>query len=167
MLCWMLIVLFISQNSKDWKLSIKEKKIHILFLFVFSDMLFIPWALDTTSNTRLQQKVLSTLLTGVLWKLWGVFNHSMFKFLLAFIGNCIPFFVQPRFYKMRQNFPWKGLQISISTAILFLKHFPSWLMQLHIWSFRESRIASVGLCVINTSRRGYPPEDGAHIALRK
>lgn len=31
---------------------------------------------------------------------------------------------------------------------------------------RESRIASVGLCVINTSRRGYPPEDGAHIALR-
>lgn len=126
MLCWMLIVLFISQNSKDWKLSIKEKKnVHFLFLFVFSDMLFIPWALDTTSNTRLQQKVLSTLLTGVLWKLWGVFNHSMFKFLLAFIGNCIPFFVQPRFYKMRQNFPWKGLQISISTAILFmLKAFP-------------------------------------------
>lgn len=31
---------------------------------------------------------------------------------------------------------------------------------------RENRITSVGLCVINTSRRGYPPEDGAHIALR-
>lgn len=31
---------------------------------------------------------------------------------------------------------------------------------------RENKIASVGLCVINTSRRGYPPEDGAHIALR-
>ena len=33
--------------------------------------------------------------------------------------------------------------------------------------FRENRIASIGLCVVNTSRRGYPPEDGAHIALRK
>lgn len=31
---------------------------------------------------------------------------------------------------------------------------------------RENRIASIGLCVVNTSRRGYPPEDGAHIALR-
>lgn len=31
---------------------------------------------------------------------------------------------------------------------------------------REYRLASVGLCVVNTSRRGYPPEDGAHIALR-
>lgn len=31
---------------------------------------------------------------------------------------------------------------------------------------RENKITSVGVCVINTSRRGYPPEDGAHIALR-
>ena len=33
--------------------------------------------------------------------------------------------------------------------------------------YRENKITSVGLCVINTSRRGYPPEDGAHIALRE
>ena len=32
---------------------------------------------------------------------------------------------------------------------------------------REYRLASVGLCVVYTSRRGYPPEDGAHIALRE
>ncbi|CAH3184458.1 unnamed protein product, partial [Porites evermanni] len=31
----------------------------------------------------------------------------------------------------------------------------------------DYRLASVGLCVVNTSRRGYPPEDGAHIALHE
>ena len=32
---------------------------------------------------------------------------------------------------------------------------------------RENQLTSVGLSVINTIKRGYPPEDGAHIALRK
>lgn len=31
---------------------------------------------------------------------------------------------------------------------------------------REHNLNSVGLCVINSVRRGYPPHDGAHIALR-
>lgn len=31
---------------------------------------------------------------------------------------------------------------------------------------RESTLSSIGLGVINTTRRGYPPEEGAHIALR-
>lgn len=57
---------FASENSQDCGLYIQEKIMHILFSFVFADMSFIPWVLDTTLNTRLQQKVLSTLLTGVL-----------------------------------------------------------------------------------------------------
>lgn len=36
-----------------------------------------------------------------------------------------------------------------------------------IHSFRENNLSSIGLGVINTTRRGYPPEEGAHIALRK
>ena len=31
---------------------------------------------------------------------------------------------------------------------------------------REHKIKSVGICPINSVRRGYPPHDGAHIALR-
>lgn len=31
---------------------------------------------------------------------------------------------------------------------------------------RENNIKSLGLCAINSVRRGYPPHDGAHIALR-
>jgi len=31
---------------------------------------------------------------------------------------------------------------------------------------RENNLSSLGLGVINTTRRGYPPEEGAHIALR-
>lgn len=31
---------------------------------------------------------------------------------------------------------------------------------------RENNLISIGLGVINTTRRGYPPEEGAHIALR-
>ncbi|XP_031571067.1 protein GDAP2 homolog [Actinia tenebrosa] len=31
---------------------------------------------------------------------------------------------------------------------------------------RENKLETLGLCVINTPKRGYPPEDGAHIALR-
>ena len=36
---------------------------------------------------------------------------------------------------------------------------------LKISFFRENRLSSLGLGVINTTRRGYPPEEGAHIAL--
>lgn len=32
---------------------------------------------------------------------------------------------------------------------------------------REHNLGSVGLCVINSIRRNYPPHDGAHIALSK
>lgn len=32
---------------------------------------------------------------------------------------------------------------------------------------REREILSVGLSVVNSVRRGYPPEEGAHIAIRK
>lgn len=35
------------------------------------------------------------------------------------------------------------------------------------FSFRENNLNSLGLGVINTTRRGYPPEEGAHIALSK
>ncbi|EDO30294.1 predicted protein [Nematostella vectensis] len=31
---------------------------------------------------------------------------------------------------------------------------------------RENKISTIGVCVVNTTKRGYPPEDGAHIALR-
>ena len=31
---------------------------------------------------------------------------------------------------------------------------------------RESNLNSIGMGVVNTTRRGYPPEEGAHIALR-
>ena len=44
----------------------RKSNAHIIFCFVFVDMLFTLWVLDTISNTRLQQKVLSSLLTGVL-----------------------------------------------------------------------------------------------------
>ena len=33
--------------------------------------------------------------------------------------------------------------------------------------YREREILSVGLSVVNSVRRGYPPEEGAHIAIRK
>ncbi|CAH1799843.1 unnamed protein product [Owenia fusiformis] len=31
---------------------------------------------------------------------------------------------------------------------------------------KETAITSIGLCCINSMRRGYPPEEGAHIAIR-
>lgn len=31
---------------------------------------------------------------------------------------------------------------------------------------REHKLETIGLSVINSSRRGYPPEEGAHIAIR-
>ena len=34
-----------------------------------------------------------------------------------------------------------------------------------IFFSRENKLNSLGLGVINTTRRGYPPEEGAHIAL--
>ena len=32
---------------------------------------------------------------------------------------------------------------------------------------RQRRLATVAFSTLNSSRRGYPPEDGAHIAIRK
>lgn len=32
---------------------------------------------------------------------------------------------------------------------------------------REQSMSSVGFCVINSAKRGYPLEDATHIALRK
>lgn len=32
---------------------------------------------------------------------------------------------------------------------------------------RELNLQSLGMCVINSVRRNYPPDRGAHIALRK
>lgn len=32
---------------------------------------------------------------------------------------------------------------------------------------RSRRLATVAFSILNSSRRGYPPEEGAHIALRE
>lgn len=32
---------------------------------------------------------------------------------------------------------------------------------------RELKLSTLGLCVINSVRKNYPPDEGAHIALRK
>ena len=31
----------------------------------------------------------------------------------------------------------------------------------------EKKMESAAFCAVNTERKGYPPEDGAHVALRK
>jgi hypothetical protein len=36
-----------------------------------------------------------------------------------------------------------------------------------LFDCREQSMSSVGFCVINSAKRGYPLEDATHIALRK